>query len=172
MGKCFKIGADNKLNHFISLKITRDLGNKLVYLSQAHYIEDIHQRFLEGDEISVSTPANSSFKDLCQSKPDKDPATGPYPQLIGCLLWLAQCTQPNISFVVNRLSQFLRNPSKSHWLAAVQVLQYVNSTRSLRLKLGGDMTVSGYLDSEWAEDREDRSLTSGYTYCLGCGAIS
>jgi hypothetical protein len=74
--------------------------------------------------------------------------------------------------VVNRLSQFLRNPSNTHWLAAIWILQYVISTKELKLKLEGDLSVSGYSDSDWAEDCEDRQSTSGYVYKIGCGTVS
>jgi hypothetical protein len=34
------------------------------------------------------------------------------------------------------------------------------------------MTVSGYSNSDWAEDCKDRRLTSGYAYRIGKGTIS
>lgn len=34
------------------------------------------------------------------------------------------------------------------------------------------MEVCGYTDSDGAEDRFNRCLTSGYTYWVGCGSIS
>ena len=73
---------------------------------------------------------------------------------------------------MNRLSQFLRDPSESHWRAAVRVLQYLISTKDLRLRLGGSLNCSGFSDSDWAEDQHDQRSTSAYTYQLGVGAIS
>lgn len=73
---------------------------------------------------------------------------------------------------MSRLLQFLRDPSSSHWSAAVRVLNYLNSTSSLRLTLGGPATFSGFSDSDWAEDRHDRRSTTGYTFCFGFGPIS
>jgi hypothetical protein len=52
------------------------------------------------------------------------------------------------------------------------VLNYLISTKDLRLCLGGELTCSGYSDSDWAEDRDDRRSTSGYTFQVGNGAIS
>jgi hypothetical protein len=54
----------------------------------------------------------------------------------------------------------------------VRILNYLVSTKDLRLRLGGDLTLSGYTDSDWAEDRDDRRSTSAYTYRVGDGAIS
>jgi hypothetical protein len=88
------------------------------------------------------------------------------------LLWISQCTRPDIAFAVNKLSQYLRDPSLSHWYAAVGILNYLKTTSTLKLRLGGSLNVSGYSDSDWAEDRDDRRSTSAYTYRIGDGAIS
>ena len=155
LGLRFKIGADEELAHFLSPKITQDFDKKLVFLNQSHYIKDLWACFLPGNQILVTSPANDTFKDLKKREDNEDQSGGPYPQLIGRLLWLAQFKRPDIAFVVNQLSQFIWNPSNSHWLAAVQVLQYVISTKSLKLCLGGDMEIAGYSDSDWAEDCKD-----------------
>jgi hypothetical protein len=36
LGANFKIGADNDLHHFLSIKITCDHDNRLIYMSQIH----------------------------------------------------------------------------------------------------------------------------------------
>jgi hypothetical protein len=41
MGKHFTIGEDDDLHHFLSLKITCNLENRLVFLSQDHYIKEL-----------------------------------------------------------------------------------------------------------------------------------
>jgi hypothetical protein len=160
IGQQFKIGADEELNHFLSLKITRNLPNQYVFLNQAHYISDLCARFLNGEPTSVATPTDSHFKNLGRRLPSEPVSSGPYPQLIGSLLWVSQCTRPDISFAVNRLSQHLRDPSDAHWHAGLRILNYLVATKDLKLCLGGDMVLSGYSDSDWAEDRDDRRSTS------------
>ncbi|KAA1124157.1 hypothetical protein PGTUg99_050211 [Puccinia graminis f. sp. tritici] len=155
MGKRFKIGADEELNHFLSLKITRDIPNQFVFLNQSHYITELCNRFLNGKATPVSTPTDSVFKNLRHRSESEPISSGPYPQLIGSLLWVSQCTRPDISFAVNRLSQHLRNPSDAHWHAGLRVLNYLVTTQHLKLWLGGYLTLSGYSDSDWAEDRDD-----------------
>jgi hypothetical protein len=172
VGKRFKIRADEELNHFLSLKITRDIPNKAVLLNQSHYITEIAGRFLNGCHTPVPTPTDTNFKDLRQRTSADPLSPGPYPQLIASLLWVSQCTRPDVSFAVNRLSQHLRDPSAAHWHAGFRILNYLVSTKDLKLKLGGNLSLSGYSDSDWAEDRDDRHSTSAYTYRVGDGAIS
>lgn len=172
LSKCFEVSVNKELHHFLSLKITRDLSNRALFISQAHYIEDLSAKYLEAAPTKVSTPTDVHFKDLSPKLADENPSPGHYASLIGALLWVAQCTRPDVSFTVNRLSQFLRDPSERHWYAAVQVLSYLVSTKELRLRLGGELVCAGYSDSDWAEDRLDRHSTSAYTYRIGDGAIS
>jgi hypothetical protein len=107
-----------------------------------------------------------------RSLTDEAPSSALYNQLIGSLLWVSQCTLPNVAFAINRLSQHLQDPSEAHWAAGICVLNYLILTKNLRLCLGGELTCSGYSDSDWAEDRDDRRSTSGYTFCVGDGEIS
>ncbi|KAI7946361.1 hypothetical protein MJO29_010888 [Puccinia striiformis f. sp. tritici] len=152
LGKRFKIGADEELNHFLSIKISRDLPNRHVFMNQSHYISELCDRFLGGSPTPAATPTDINFKNLGPRLPTDPVSPGPYPQLIGSLLWVSQCTRPDISFAVNRLSQHLRDPSYAHWHAGLRVLNYLVSTKSLKLRLGGELTCSGFSDSDWAED--------------------
>lgn len=170
--KKYKVGQREEINHFLSLKITRDKSKRLVFLSQSHYIEDVHSQFLPDDTITTITPTASNLKDLGPKSDSESPSPGPYSSLIGALLWVAQSTRADVSFAVNRLSQFLHDPSSAHWHAALRILRYLHSTKDLRLCLGGSLEFCGYTDSDWAKDRFDRRSTSAYTYRIGRGSIS
>lgn len=47
----------------------------------------------------------------------------PYMQAVGCLLFAAQITRPDICFAVNILSRFAENPGKAHWNAIKRVMR-------------------------------------------------
>lgn len=172
MRKKFEVSADKPLSHFLSLRVTRDLPSKLAFIYQAHYIADL----LETHKIEtrqVKTPTTAPFKDLKPRMSSENPTTKPYASLIGGLLWVAQCTRPDVAFAVNRLSQFLKAPTDDHWRAAVRVLQYLECTKHKALQLGvPTLQVRAYSDSDWAEDRHYRRSTTGYVFALGSGAIS
>lgn len=169
----FEVSSNEELHHFLSMSITRDLSTRKVFLCQQHYILDLVKTYLNGVHTPVRTPTSKSFKDLHPRLSHEASSPGPYASLVGALLWVAQCTRPDISFAVGRLSQHLRDPSVSHWIAALRVLNYLASTSSLRLSLGGtDLSIHGFSDSDWAEDRHDRKSTTGYTFLVGCGPVS
>ena len=54
-----------------------------------------------------------------------DPST--YRQLIGKLLYLT-ITRPDLSYLINHLSQFLATPRTAHLQAAFRVLKYIKRT--------------------------------------------
>ena len=52
---------------------------------------------------------------------------GRYQQLVGKLNYLT-ITQPNISFPMSIVSQFLQSPCNSHWDVVVRILCYIEGT--------------------------------------------
>lgn len=98
----------------------------------------------------------------------------PYRSLVGCLIYLAVGTRPDISYSVQQLSQFLDCYSYSHWNAAIRVVRYLKGTRDLQLVLGGtnDIKIIGFTDSDWANCPDTRRSVGGYLFTLGSGPIS
>jgi len=59
-----------------------------------------------------------------------------YQHLVGCLLYLAVMTRPDISYYAMWLSQFNAKPTHSHFLLVKHVLRYLAGTRNFALSLG------------------------------------
>lgn len=53
----------------------------------------------------------------------------PYRQLIGSLMYVALSTRPDILYITSKLSQFISNPGKIHWIQAKRVLRYLTATK-------------------------------------------
>lgn len=115
----FEVSSNEHLYHFLSMSISRDLATRTVFLSQEHYIHDLAQQSLGAPHKTVNTPKSKTFKDLCPRQESDIPSPGLYASLVGALLWVTQCTRPDISFVVGWLSQFLCDASADHQAAAV-----------------------------------------------------
>ncbi|XP_068307497.1 secreted RxLR effector protein 161-like [Pyrus communis] len=57
----------------------------------------------------------------------------PYLSAIGALLYLAQCTRPNISFAVNLLARYSNVPAPRHCNGVKDILLYLKGTTDLGL---------------------------------------
>lgn len=115
---------------------------------------------------SVSTPLKSNSKSSTEtlSETNFDPASVPYQNVVGSLLYLVQATRPDLAHAVGEISQHNLDYDESHWAMVKRVLRYVQGSKNLRLRYtrdGGD-TVSGYCDAIWARDHGDRRSISGY----------
>ena len=92
-----------------------------------------------------------------------------YREIVGSLIYLMMSIRPDISWVVTRLSQFLSKPLQCHWITLKHVLRYLKGTSHYDLcyrKCEKGLRITGYTDSDWASNMEDRRSTSGYCFSL------
>jgi hypothetical protein len=75
---------------------------------------------------------------------------------------------------VNTLSQFLVEPINVHLVATKHVMRYLKGTIDCGLSYDGDhdLTLSGYIDTDWAGSVSNRKITSGCCFSLGSAMIS
>ena len=95
-----------------------------------------------------------------------------YQCLVGCLMYLAVTTQPDIAFAAMWLGQYSSKPSQINFLAAKHVLCYLAGTSILCLSFSSSTllptTLQGYIkifgcaDADWASDSRDHHSISGY----------
>ncbi|CAI7804605.1 unnamed protein product [Closterium sp. NIES-53] len=74
---------------------------------------------------------------------DLEPS-GPYPELVGCLMYLMTCTRPDLAYPLSILARYVA-PGRhrpEHMAAAKRVLRYLCSTSGLGLVLGGRPVVT------------------------------
>ena len=72
-----------------------------------------------------------------------------YCQMIGSLMYLTN-TRPYIFFVVNTLSQFLKDPRHVHLIAANHILRYLKGEvdYGLKYEVNKKINLEGYVDSD------------------------
>lgn len=92
---------------------------------------------------------------------------------IGRLLYL-HVTQPDITFAVNNLSQFVSSPRKTHLDAAQCVLRYLKSThgQGIFFLSKGDLSLSAFCDLDWLFCPLTRRSKTCYFIILGGAPIS
>ena len=96
-----------------------------------------------------------------------------YRSMVGSLQYIT-ITRPKLSFCVNKVCQFMQNPLEPHWKAVKRILRYLSGTSSFGLHFRPTSTLSltGFSDSDWGSDMDDRKSTSGYCIYLGDNLIS
>ena len=88
-------------------------------------------------------------------------------------MYVMNCTRPDITCAVSKLSRYTSNPSPDHWKAIVRVLRYLKYTQNYGLHYSKYPAVlEGYYDANWISDIKDSKSTSGYQFTLGGGAMS
>jgi histone deacetylase 1/2 len=83
-------------------------------------------------------------------------------------------TRPDISFAVNKVCQFLSQPTEAHWEAVKRILRYVKGTldTGLRIRKSPFMNISIFTDADWAGCVDDRRSTGGFAVFVGPNLVS
>ncbi|XP_061338507.1 secreted RxLR effector protein 161-like [Gastrolobium bilobum] len=120
----------------------------------------------------VSTPMEPGLK---LSKYDGGERVDPsyYRSLVGSLRYLT-CTRPDLCLSVGIISRFMEDPGYTHWKAAKRILRYVKGTTSqgLHYSKSDKYKLTGYSDSDWCGDVDDRKSTAGYVFFMGNTAFT
>lgn len=108
-----------------------------------------------------------------QKAEDGYDANSMYQLTVGSIMFVMLGTRPDIAYAVLVVSCYGPNPTSAHHEAVKRILRYLKGTKDLQLTYRADLwPLSGYTDSDWAEDYNTRRFTSGYVFNIGSGAIS
>ncbi|CAI7864731.1 unnamed protein product [Closterium sp. NIES-53] len=114
--------------------------------------------------------------DLAPPSDESVEPSGPYPEPMGCLMYLMTCTRPDLAYPLSLLARYvaLGRHRKVQWDAAKRVLLYLCSTSGMGLVLGGQglVVLTGHSDASWADDQATQRSSQGYTFNLGSGSVS
>jgi hypothetical protein len=126
------------------------------------------------DNKPVNTPMSTSKKlSLHEGEPLETKDATQYRSIVGALKYLT-LTRTDISFVVNKVCQFLHSPTMLHWTAVKRILRYLKACTKLGLKLckSNSMLVSAHSDADWASCLDDRRSTGDFAVYLGSNLVS
>ncbi|CAI7867081.1 unnamed protein product [Closterium sp. NIES-54] len=114
--------------------------------------------------------------DLALPSDESVEPSGPYPELVGCLMYLMTCTRPDLAYPLSILARYVA-PGRhrpEHMDAAKRVLRYLCSTSGMGLVLGGRARVvlTSHADASWVDDFATQRSSQGYTFCLVSDSVS
>ncbi|CAI7922918.1 unnamed protein product [Closterium sp. NIES-54] len=165
-----------ELTSYLGLRITRDRAQRTITLTQSHMVQQVLQRFGFTYSSPQSTPLPTGHSLSAPPSDESIEPSGPYPELVGCLMYQMTCTRPELTFPLSILARYVApgRHRKEHMDAAKRVLRYLCSTSGMGLVLGGRARVvlTGHADASWADDLTTQRSSQGYTFSLGSGSVS
>ncbi|CAI5510758.1 unnamed protein product, partial [Closterium sp. Naga37s-1] len=165
-----------ELTSYLGLRITRDRAQRTITLTQSHMVQQVLQRFRFTYSSPQPTPLPTGHSLSALPSDESVEPSGPYPELVGCLMYLMTCTRPDLAYPLSILARYVApgRHRKEHMDAAKRVLRYLCSTSGMGLVLGGrrDVVLTGHSDASWANDQATQRSSQGYTFSLGSGSVS
>ncbi|CAI7871351.1 unnamed protein product [Closterium sp. NIES-53] len=165
-----------ELRSYLGLQITRDRARRTITLTQSHMVHQVFQRFGFQYSSPQLTPLSTSHSLSAPPSDESVEPSGPYPELVGFLMYLMTCTRPDLAYPLSLLARYVApgRHRKVHWDAAKRVLRYLCSTSGMGLVLGGrgPVVLTGHADASWVDDSATQWSSQGYTFSLGSGSFS
>ncbi|CAI7900911.1 unnamed protein product [Closterium sp. NIES-54] len=138
-------------------------------------VHQVLQRFGFQYSSPQLTPLSTSHSLSAPPSDESVEPSGPYPELVGCLMYLMTCTRPDLAYPLSLLARYVApgRHRKVHWDAAKRVLRYMCSTSGMGLVLGGrsPVVLTGHVDASWVDDSATQRSSQGYTFSLGSGSV-
>ena len=151
----------------LGIKISR-ASNGLI-LNQTHYVDKILRKFNKEDNTTSKTPLNTSIH-LSKNR-GEGISQVEYARIIGSLMYLTNCTRPDLAYTVRKLNRYTSNSGTDHWKGIVRVHRYLRYTRNYGLHYTRYPEVlEGFSDANWISDVKDSKFTSGYVFTLAGAA--
>jgi len=170
LGQKFSIKDLGSLHFFLGVEVIPTKEG--LFLTQHKYIRDLLAKTSMDGAKDVTTPLYTSVSlKLADGSSSVDSTE--YRRVIGALQYLS-LTRPDISFTVNKLSQFMHSPTQTHWTATKRLLRYLKNTifHGINIRKTSSPALTCFSDADWAGSLDDRKSTSAYLLFLGHTPIS
>ena len=173
--RTFKMTDLGLLSSFLGLQIDQRSDGS-IEISQPGYTETIINRFNLASSPPLKTPLSREDQLWLLQEHDSivHDKSLEIRQLIGSLLYLSMCTRPDITYAVAFLCRYADRCDKFVYSIGLKIVRYLvgNPTRSIRYHTNPRSVITGWVDSSFADDINDRKSTSGYIFLLGPSPIS
>lgn len=153
----FSLKDLGEVSHFLGVEVSKTSHG--IHLCQAAYIKELLLKVKMDGAKASPTPMIS---DLKLSKHEGDPTIDGklYRSVVGALQY-ATITRPEISFSVNKVSQFMACPLDQQWKAVKRILRYLAGTIDYGIHIrASNSELTGFSDSNWALNPDDRRSVS------------
>nr|KYP57182.1 Retrovirus-related Pol polyprotein from transposon TNT 1-94 [Cajanus cajan] len=159
-----------KMKYFLGIEVVQTAAG--FFIGQKKYAHEILERFNMENCNPVGTPTEPGLK-LSKDLDGERVDSTYFKRIVGSLMYLTT-TRPDIMYAVCLISRYMERPTELHLKAAKRVFRYLKGTTDLGVfykKINGSI-LTGFTDSNYAGDMDDRRSTSGHVFMIGSGAIS
>ncbi|CAI7817090.1 unnamed protein product [Closterium sp. NIES-53] len=132
-----------ELRSYLGLQITRDRARRTITLTQSHMVHQVLQRFGFLYSSPQLTPLSTSHSLSAPPSDESVEPSGPYPELVGCLVYLMTSTRPDLAYPLSLLARYV-----------------------------APVVLTGHADASWVDDSDTQWSSQGYTFSLGFGSVS
>jgi hypothetical protein len=170
LGDMFSLKDMGSLHFFLGIEVIPTRAG--LFLSQHKYVRELLDTTSMSGAKDVSTPLSTTQSlHLVDGMAAVD--SSEFRRIMGSLQYLS-LTRPDISFAVNKLSQFMHKPTTNHWTATKRLLRYLKQTifYGIQIHKAGTPVLRTHSDADWAGNVDDRTSTSAYISFLGSNPIS
>ncbi|CAI7798549.1 unnamed protein product [Closterium sp. NIES-54] len=96
-----------ELTSYLDLRITRDRAQRTITLTRSHMVQQVLQRFGFTYSSPQSTPLPTGHSLSAPPSDESVEPSGPYLELVGCLMYLMTCTRPDIAYPLSLLARYV-----------------------------------------------------------------
>ncbi|CAI7802904.1 unnamed protein product [Closterium sp. NIES-54] len=116
-----------ELRSYLGLQITRDRARRTITLTHPYMVHQVLQCFGFQYSSPQSTPLPTGHSLSAPPSDESVEPSGPYPELVCCLMYLMTCTRPDLAYPLSILAHYVApgRHQPEHWDAAKRVLRYL-----------------------------------------------
>ncbi|KAK0603791.1 hypothetical protein LWI29_008696 [Acer saccharum] len=164
-------------NKILGIEISRVRKENRLCLNQSIYLSKLINRFNMKNCKPANVPLASNFILSTALSPrtleeSRYMENTPYSSAVGSVMYSMISTRPDLAQAISVFSRYMAKPGKGHWYAMKWLLRYISSTTSVGLIYdcsNSELELIGYVDSDYAGDRDKRRSTSSYFFIIaGC----
>ena len=157
------------LKFFLGLQI--EYRNSGFFVHQQKYALELLAKF----NMSNCKPCSMPFVSLSRLRKDDGTALSDstsFCNMVGGLQYLT-ITRLDLAYAVNHVCQFMHQPTDTHLVAGKRILRYVQGTLNHSISFRpGPLSLTAFIDLDWADDPMDRRSTVGLIVFLGNNPIT
>ncbi|CAI7833180.1 unnamed protein product, partial [Closterium sp. NIES-53] len=96
-----------ELRSYLGLQITRDRARRTITPTQSHMVQQVLQRFGFTYSSPQSTPLPTGHSLSAPPSDESVEPSGPYIELVGCLMYVMTCTRPDLAYPLGLLARYV-----------------------------------------------------------------